>query len=98
MGEYTEYVAIVLPMIGLISGMVGKPIVDRLKNSYWLRRWGLKGRKRIQLVAALICAGLATGLLASAGVLDWKVAPVTLILAWLVAEARAKRDEARGGK
>lgn len=89
MEEYQALVALVFPLIGLISGAVGKVIVDQLKA------WGLKGKARVRPVAMLICSALATALLAGAGVLSWKVAPVVALLAWLTAEAKAQAEKAK---
>jgi hypothetical protein len=80
-------VLLVVAVMGVLSGMIGKSIVGFLK-----RTLKLKGRKTIQPIAGFVCAVLSTSLCASVGLLTWSAAPVTAVIAWFVAEEQAKTE------
>ena len=79
---------LVVSVMGVLGGMVGKAVTGFLK-----RTLKLKGRRVIQPIAGLVCAALAATLCASVGLLTWGAVPVTIVIAWLYAEDRAKADE-----
>jgi len=81
-------VLIVVVVMGVLSGMVGKSVTGVIK-----RVLKLSGRKVIQPIAGLVCAALAATLCASVGLLTWSAVPVTAVIAWLYAEEGAKADE-----
>ncbi len=86
MQQYQEYAVLIVPLAGVFSGALGQFLVELLKRA------GLKGRKRIQPIAGLICTVLATALLASTGLLSWASVPIAAIIAWATAEANARAN------
>lgn len=84
MEQYQGYAVLIVPLMGVLSGALGQFLVELLKRA------GLKGRKAIRPIAALVCAVLATALLASGGLLSWASVPIAAVIAWATADANAR--------